>query len=50
MMPGQVVDVGNGWMVELPELAITPTASRNGRAINTKNWVLRSGFATRTPA
>jgi hypothetical protein len=33
MVPGQAIDIGNGWMVELPGLAITPTASRNGSAL-----------------
>jgi hypothetical protein len=28
IMPGQPVDAGNGWMVELPGLAITPSATR----------------------
>ncbi|MBD8735360.1 hypothetical protein [Sphingomonas sp. CFBP 13706] len=28
IMPGQAVDTANGWMVELPGLAITPTVSR----------------------
>lgn len=30
IVPGEPVDVGNGWMVELPGLAITPTSSRDG--------------------
>ncbi len=33
IVPGEPVDVGNGWMVELPGLAITPTASRDGSAV-----------------
>ena len=33
MVPGQAIDIGNGWMVELPGLAITPTAMRSGSAV-----------------
>lgn len=33
IIPGEAVDVGNGWMVELPGLAITPTSSRDGSTL-----------------
>lgn len=33
IVPGQAVELGNGWMVELPGLAITPIAVRNGETL-----------------
>ncbi|OYW21691.1 hypothetical protein [Sphingomonas sp.] len=36
IMPGQATDLGNGWMIELPGLAITPDSTQEGQTLSIK--------------